>query len=224
MTEPQALKTLHLSQLKDAAYDSIREAITDLRVPPGSAISENWLVSQLGISKTPIRHALTRLEQEGLVETIPFKGTFAAATRDEDAHDLMEVREVLEVAAARRIAEQPDPLSIARLRLLAEAGATSEAAGMHTDALRKIGDFHTELVAIANNPWLTRLYDALSGPLARLRSISGASAASVEDSTAEHLAIVDALEAGDADLAAERLGRHTDRVLELYMSSVQSSV
>lgn len=220
MSEPQTLKTLHLSQLKDAAYDSIRQAITELHVQPGSPISENWLVSQLGISKTPIRHALTRLEQEGLVETIPFKGTFAAVTRDEDARDLMEVRAVLEVSAARRIAENHAPESIAPLRTLAEEGAKSEAAGMHSDALRSIGDFHAELVALAGNPWLTRLYDALGGPLARLRSISGASGSSVEDSAAEHLAIVDALEEGDGDLAAERLNSHTERVLELYMSRV----
>ena len=223
MSEPQALRTLQLSQLKDAAYDSIRQAITDLQVQPGSAISENWLVSQLGISKTPIRHALTRLEQEGLVETIPFKGTFAAVTRDEDARDLMDVRAVLEVSAARRIAERREPEAIAHLRNLAKEGPTSEAAGKHKDALRSIGDFHVELVALGGNPWLTRLYEALGGPLARLRSISGASASSVEDSAAEHLAIVDALEEGDGDLAAERITSHTERVLELYMSRVHGN-
>lgn len=218
MSNPAALTPLQSSQLKDTAYDEIRQAITDLRLPPGAPISENWLVSQLGISKTPIRHALTRLEQEGLVETIPFKGTFAAETRDSDARDLMEVRAVLEIAAARRVAEHATLESIEGLRALATQGATSEAAGDHQGALRRIGDFHTGLIELADNPWLSRSYAALGGPLARMRSISGSLTNSVEDSTDEHLAIVDALAERDRDRAAELLTNHLDRVLALALA------
>ena len=217
MPEGQALQTLQSSHLKDVAYEAIRQALTDLTLPPGTSISENWLVSQLGISKTPIRHALTRLEQEGLVETVPFKGTFASPARDEDARDLLEVRTVLECAAATRVAKQASVEDLDRLRDLAEAGASAEAAGAHSDALRSIGDFHTELVNLAGNPWLTRSYDALGGPLERLRSISGSEATSVEDSAAEHLAIVDALADGDAQRGTRLLESHIERVLALYL-------
>lgn len=219
MVEGQALRTLQSSHLKDVAYEAIREALTDLTLPPGTSISENWLVSQLGISKTPIRHALTRLEQEGLVETVPFKGTFAAAARDEDARDLLELRIVLELAAARRVAKTASTEDLDRLRGLANEGASAEAAGDHTDALRRIGDFHSELVGLAANPWLTRSYAALLGPLDRLRSISGSDAGTVEDSTAEHLEIVDALADGDGDRAARLLEVHIERVLALYLQS-----
>jgi DNA-binding GntR family transcriptional regulator len=218
MPEGPTLTTLQSSHLKDVAYEAIREALTDLTLPPGASISENWLVSQLGISKTPIRHALTRLEQEGLVETIPFKGTFAAASREEDARDLLELRIVLERAAAARVAQGASPEDLDQLRQLAIDGASAEAAGEHSDAMRRIGDFHIKLVHVAGSPWLSRSYDALGGPLDRLRSISSASGSSIEDSTVEHLAIVDALANGDGSLASDLLEAHTSRILALYMA------
>ena len=58
MPDERSLAALQTSHLKDDAYEAIRAALTDLTLPPGASISENWLVSQLGISKTPIRHAL----------------------------------------------------------------------------------------------------------------------------------------------------------------------
>jgi DNA-binding GntR family transcriptional regulator len=222
MPDERSLAALQTSHLKDDAYEAIRAALTDLTLPPGASISENWLVSQLGISKTPIRHALTRLEQEGLVHTIPFKGTFASGTRDDDAKDLLEVRTVLEQAAARRVASQASAADLAHLRELANEGATAEAAGEHRAALVRIGDFHVELVRLAGNPWLVRNYDALGGPLDRLRSISGSSEDSIVDSTAEHFEIVDALADGDGERAAALLGVHIDRVLTLYVAGARS--
>lgn len=219
MPDDRSLRALQTSHLKDDAYGAIRAALTDLTLPPGASISENWLVSQLGISKTPIRHALTRLEQEGLVRTVPFKGTFATPTRDEDATDLIELRTALERSAARRVAAHATPADLAHLRDLANEGATAEVAGAHSDALRRIGDFHVELVRLSGNPWLVRNYDALGGPLDRLRSISGASEESILESTAEHCAIVDALASGDGDLAADVLARHIQRVLYLHIAN-----
>jgi len=223
MADDRSLSTLQTSHLKDDAYGAIRAALTDLTLPPGSSISENWLVSQLGISKTPIRHALTRLEQEGLVRTVPFKGTFAAPTRDEDAKDLIELRIALERIAARRVAAQATPADLDHLRDLANEGAAAEIAGAHRDALRRIGDFHLELVRLSGNPWLMRNYDALGGPLDRLRFISGTSEDSILESTTEHVEIVDALAAGDGDLAADLLARHIERVLDLYIGSANES-
>jgi DNA-binding GntR family transcriptional regulator len=75
MSEGKGLSRISSGHLKDAAYESLREAITNLDLAPGQAISENMLVKQLGVSKMPIRAALGRLEAEGMVETIPFKGT-----------------------------------------------------------------------------------------------------------------------------------------------------
>ena len=218
MPDERTMVALQPSHLKDDAYEAIRAALTNLTLPPGGSISENWLVSQLGISKTPIRHALTRLEQEGLVHTIPFKGTFVADTRDTDAKDLLELRIVLERLAARRVASQAAESDLDHLRKLASEGATAEAAGEHKDALLRIGDFHVELVRLSGNPWLVRTYDALGGPLDRLRTISGASKESIVASTAEHLAIVDALAAGDGDRAAELLAEHIARILDLYVA------
>ena len=219
MPDARPLQALQASHLKDDAYGAIRAALTDLTLPPGASISENWLVAQLGISKTPIRHALTRLEQEGLVRTVPFKGTFATPTRDEDARDLIELRISLERLAARRVASHATPEDLAHLRDLANQGASAEVAGAHSDALRRIGDFHVELVRLSSNPWLVRTYEALGGPLDRLRSISGANEESILASTAEHCEVVDALESGDGDRAADILGRHIERVLDLFVAS-----
>lgn len=211
------LSAIQSSYLKDVAYDEIRAAMMDLRLPPGAPISENWLVSLLGISKTPIRHALTRLERDGLVETIPFKGTFVAAARDEDAADIFELRAALEQVAARRLAAR-GKTDLTSLRDRARAVSESEAAGDHDLALDEIAGFHEHLIELAGNPWLIRAHETISGPLERLRMISGAAQHSVEDSTEEHLAIVEAIDAGDGERAAELIEQHLGRVLRLYHS------
>jgi len=214
------IKSVHL---KDAAYEALRTAITNLDLAPGQAISENMLVEQLGVSKTPVRAALTRLEAEGMVETVPFKGTFVSLVDPDDARDVIELRVVLEVAAARVACESATAEDLDRLTQLAKVASLDEAAGEHRSALRDIGLFHDFLVELSGNQRLVSAFRSLQGPLMRIRALSGSESDSIEDSSLEHEQIAEAIIARDASAAAALLSNHLLRVLDLYLASQDQS-
>src|ERR1043165_1005282 len=113
---PDGFKPLTPRQLKDQAYAVIKEAITSLRFQPGAAIAEAQLAHSLGISKTPIRMALVRLEHEGFVETRRASGTFVRRMIFEDVREIFEVRLALEQCAIARLAEAATPPQLEVLR------------------------------------------------------------------------------------------------------------
>ena len=92
-------------KVTDWVYEELKGAIVDLRLAPGDPLREASLAERLGVSKTPIREALTRLEQEGLVETTSFKGAVVTRYSRQDLLEIYELRELLENAAARAAAE-----------------------------------------------------------------------------------------------------------------------
>src|SRR3954451_23335924 len=92
-------------KVTDWVYEEIREAIIDLRLGPGDPLREAAIASQLGVRKTPIREALTRLEQEGLVETTSFKGAVVSGYSPRDLEEIYELRALLEGAAVRAVAD-----------------------------------------------------------------------------------------------------------------------
>jgi len=216
MSEDRGLSRIKSVHLKDAAYEALRDAITGLELAPGQAISENMLVKQLGISKTPIRAALGRLEVEGLVETISSKGTFVCSVDDDDAADLIELRIALEVAAVRAACARATDEQLSDLFVVAQRASIDEAAGEHHSALRDIGYFHDRLVRLSGNARLESAFLALTGPLMQIRAMSGAQSNSIDDSSDEHAEIVDAMVRRDADRASKLVEIHLSRILSLY--------
>ncbi len=219
MSEKQGLAPIKSVHLKDVAYEALHSAITNLDLMPGQAISENMLVEQLGVSKTPIRAALGRLEAEGMVETVPFKGTFVSSVDDEDARDLIELRTALEVASATAACERATDEQLEELRQFARTAYRQEAAGEHESALNDIGEFHDRLVRLSGNARLESAYSALKGPIKRIRALSGAEPDSINASSGDHEKIVEAVAARDAELSALLVKEHLHRVLDLYLKS-----
>src|SRR5262247_3560247 len=95
-------------KVTDWVYEELKSAIVDLRLAPGDPLREATLADQLGVSKTPIREALTRLEQEGLVETTSFKGAVVTGYSRRDLREIYELRALLEGAAARSVSDHAD--------------------------------------------------------------------------------------------------------------------
>ena len=89
------------NSLKDRAYHRIKAAILNLELKPGDPLVEGELAERLGISKTPVRDALTELRREGLVTKIPYSGTCVSEITQQDIRDIIQIRGVLEALAAR---------------------------------------------------------------------------------------------------------------------------
>lgn len=192
----------------DFAYDAIRAAILSLALPPGTVISRSDLATRLGLSQTPVREALIRLQTEDLVRVVPNASTRIAPISLEAAREANFLRLALEAEAIRRVAgstrgEAPQAMRAAfarqqeRHRAGDPAGFTAE-----DDA------FHAALYEAAGVPGLWALVRSRSGHLDRLRRLDLPTPGKAEAILAEHARILAALEAGDAAGAEAALRTH----------------
>ncbi len=193
-------------KVTDWAYEEIRDAIIGLRLQPGDSLREAALAERLGVSKTPVREALGRLEKEGLVETTSFKGAVVSSYSREDLIELYQLRELLEGAAARAAAEDSTAEALERLGAIVKRSRELRAAG-DLDALADLlGEFDEVVYAQVTNSRIAALIENLRAHLSRIGKLTEEIPGRVEASVEEHAAIVDAIAARDAD-AAERLIR-----------------
>lgn len=204
--------------LKDDAYTAIKSAITSMTLKPGDACMESAIASELGISKTPVRSALDRLDAEGLVETIPFKGTYVRPVSVRDVREILEARRGLEGLAVRLWIERVPVEATRDLRALIDHAGASMQRGEVDDATEAIREFHAVLIRRAGNARLTAMYRSFSGQMARIRNITGHIAGRVDASGREHLGIVEAIEAADVAAAEAACHTHLQGLMEAYAS------
>lgn len=145
-----------VESLADVAYRRISEAMLTGQIPPGHRLVMDQLADQLGISRTPVRDALLRLQRENLVEPTGRRGYVVRAVAVDDAVHLYEAREAIEGFAARRVAEIGKP-AIEHVRR-----AIVAAKGTDTDARRSFDanmSIHRAVVEATGNPALLELFD-----------------------------------------------------------------
>ncbi|MGD0702884.1 MAG: FCD domain-containing protein [Trebonia sp.] len=197
----------------DSAYGRLRGAILSLELIPGERVTERGLESLLGASRTPIRAALMRLENDGLTQR-EGRGWRVTPIDLAEVRAVMEYREAVEVAAVRLAVERADDEELAALWALAGAhrGCDDEETG-----LRDFSDFHLALVRLSRNQFLA---DGMSGALTRLsrtRWLGVRTPESRSNARDEHLGIVAALKVRATDEAAALTVAHNrgtrDRLL-----------
>jgi DNA-binding GntR family transcriptional regulator len=198
---------------EDSAYGRLRTAILILELVPGERISERGLESLLGASRTPIRAALMRLENEGLAQR-EGRGWKVTPIDLAEVRAVMEYREAVEVAAVRLAVERADDEELAALLALAEMhrGCDDEETG-----LRDFTDFHLALVRLSRNHFLA---DGMEGALTRLSRTRWLGVRTLQSRSIardEHLEIVAAIGGRDTDTAVALAVAHnrgtSDRLL-----------
>jgi len=196
----------------DSAYGRLRTAILSLELVPGERISERGLESMLGASRTPIRAALMRLENEGLTQR-EGRGWKVTPIDLAEVRAVTEYREAVESAAVRLAVERADDGELAALRALAEAHPDAD----EETGLRDFSDFHLALVRLSRNHFLA---DGMAGALVRLsrtRWLGVRTSESRSIARSEHLAIVAAIADRDLDRAVALTVAHNrdtgDRLL-----------
>lgn len=235
------LRQLDGTTLADRAYEAIREAIVSGELGSGEKITERGLAVRLAVSATPVREALRRLEQDGLVERT---GPRSVEVVDFDARSVSEIRMAegaLRVVAARLAATNATKEQLARMETLLDAGdreiarlasidpdGTSLTSADLTRILGITREFHAELNQGCNNPVVLRLLSTVDAftLAARPRNLtaevsSGGSRAAV-DRYADHRRIYEAVRDGDV-VQAERLMTEHTRPHSLARSSRESS-
>ncbi len=199
--------------LTERVYVTIKEAILELRIPPGSPLVEDELARQLGTSKTPVRDALVALERDGLVTKIPYKGTYVSEISLRDASEIFELRAVLEGLAARRAVRVITAELLSQLEGLLDAADEALARG-DDDAASALGaEFHHLIDSQADNSHLHPILEKLEEKLRRLRRVSDQVGGRLTKSSHQHRRILAALQMGDPAQVEQAMRDHLESVV-----------
>jgi len=187
--------------LGETAYESVREAILANVLKPGDRVSEYKVAEWLGISRTPAREGLRRLENEGLLEQHPRRGLVVASIDDTAVQELFAVRKLLESEAAAQAALHATDAEIATLRLLVEAEANlSDSPDQMHEHNRT---FHEQIYRAAHNRFLLKFLLLTADSLSTYRSVSTLTLKERRDEVIqEHRELCEAI--GQRDEAAAR--------------------
>lgn len=197
------------------AYQALRSAILAMDVHHPDAdlrLDEKELAADLGVSRTPVRHALARLEQEGLVRIIPRRGVYIVRKNKREIIEMITVWAALESMAARLTCERATDEEIASLRTLFATFDDGELRLRLNEYSAANLRFHQRIIELSRSPLLL---DMANGLLVHVRAIRGRTIGDddrAERSIVDHIHIIEALEARDAELS-ERLVR--DHALDL---------
>ncbi|NLT94961.1 MAG: GntR family transcriptional regulator [Clostridia bacterium] len=207
--------------LREIVFETLRDAIINQVLRPGERLMEIQLAEELGVSRTPVREAIRKLELEGLVVMLPRRGAYVAGISMKDILEVFEVRAALEALAASLAAERitDEELDEMERQLVKETEETE------ANNLRNIVEidttFHDLLYKAARNERLVNFVNLLQEQLHRFRSASLARPGRSKTALEEHRKILEAIAARDAKLA-ERLAReHIENAEQAMLLSLE---
>ncbi len=204
---PVGLGTASPSQASrgEWVFESIRTAIQEGKYRGGDRIREEEIAKALGVSRTPVREGLSRLQAKGLLELSP-AGLVVSVLAAPQVIELYAMREILEGSAARFAAQHAAPSEIAMLKALNDAFKNSSASPQRLAALNR--QFHAAIYEAAHNRYLMRTLSEIHDALALLPSTTFAAPGRPEIAFGEHQSIIRAIERRDADAAERRAREH----------------
>lgn len=203
--------------LADQVFEQLENAIITGVYPRGEILTELKLVEQLGVSRTPIREALRRLEQERLIKESG-KGSVVLGITIEDLVDIMKIRQRIEGLAAYYATVNLTPEGLEQLRQISEL-QDFYYARKDIERLRQMDDqFHDTIYELSQRTVIRDTLLPLHRKTMRYRKLSIEDPARLERSIEEHKAIFNAISSGKADLAAQLISEHIGRAKDNMMA------
>lgn len=190
--------------LREIVFESLREAIISGVLEPGERLMEIQLAEDMGVSRTPVREAIRKLELEGFVVMIPRKGAYVAGVSDKDVADVFEIRAALEGLAAALAAERITDEEIEQLERIVVMEREPDLHHMIQSDI----DFHALLYKASRNERLIQILENLREQILRFRSTSLAVPGRLKVAIQEHRALLEALANHDVELAQELAMAH----------------
>ena len=207
--------------LREVVCEALRDAIKKGILEPGERLMEVQVADELGISRTPVREAIRKLEQEGYVIMMPRRGTYVADISESDVKEIFEIRSALEALAtglaARRI--EQDELEMLQGYLLEIENY------IHEKDIEKIVEtdikFHGLLYQVSRNERLVAIISNLKEQLARFRTLSMSYPGRLQETLEEHSEMVEAIANGDVSAARDAAERHMERAEETLLKALR---
>ncbi len=203
--------------LSDHAYEILKEAIVSLKLKPGERLKVADLARELGISATPMREGLSRLEREGFVEIVPFRGAFVSEIKSRTVEEIFELRELLEAAAAKKAAVNFSSEDLQKGKaVLEEMGRAFEANDVDL-YLSLAQDFHETFINKCGNRTMIGVLRSFNGHLERMRKTVVRDSESIPPYLEDYKRIYRSLKNRNPEEAEKALLAHLDRVKEALL-------
>jgi DNA-binding GntR family transcriptional regulator len=194
------------------AYKMLLDAIRDQKFKPGERVREDDVSKMLGISRTPVRQALHKLQTRGLLRQAPGRGLLVAELDRQRVVELYAMRELLEGAAARLAAQHAGPSDIAAMRRVLHEFRKAAPEARSLARINRL--FHATIHEAAHNRYLSQSLDDFSDTLALLRGTTFTLKGRWKGELAENIQLVDAIERRDAEAAEEAARQNMRSELE----------
>lgn len=214
-------KSIESPNLRERVYEILKRAIIFQEISPGQKIDEEGVAKQLGVSRTPIRESLCRLENEGIVKIIPRRGAFVVRHSKESIIEILLVREVLEGFAARLAVSHIDERIVEEMRSFFRDFSEANICDRSKDYAQADLKFHTLVVKKSQNSWLMSIMNTLNDHIQMLRLRTVALEGRPEHSLLEHRKIIEALERRNPALAESLMRKHIQNVRKSVLRNIE---
>lgn len=209
--------------LRDVVFYTLRQAILKGELEPGERLMEMQLAEQLGVSRTPIREAIRKLELEGLVLMIPRRGAIVAKITEKDLKDVLEVRASLERLSTKLACERMEEETIEELREAQEAFKAALRGDDITLQAQKDVEFHDVIYKSTNNLRLIQMLNNLREQMYRYRLEYLKDGTSHQKLVEEHEAIIEALSRRDTEETTNIMVGHVYNQEQAVMRKVHEA-
>ena len=209
--------------LRDVVFENLRGAIVEGKLKPGQRLMEVQLAEQLGVSRTPVREAIRKLELEGLVVMLPRKGAYVVNMSLKDVVDVLEIRASLEGLAASLSAERITDEDIKKLESIVEEFENNVDESNVEALLKKDVEFHECIFKSTNNKRLHQLINSLWEQVYRFRVTYISDYDSTVNIVEEHKMILDAIKRGDSEMAKKYAMEHIQKAENFMIESTANS-
>lgn len=203
--------------LRDIVFEAMREMIVSGKLAPGERLMEIQLAEEMGVSRTPVREAIRKLEIEGLVVMMPRKGTYVAGLSIKQMAEVFEIRTALEELAVQLAAERISQEELDRLEYLMISISKKGDEKDYKSVVKLDEEFHDVLFKAARNEKLSQIIGNLHEQIHRYRAASLSYPGRLKNTLEEHENIVNALAKRDADAAGKAVREHVDAAESSFM-------
>jgi DNA-binding GntR family transcriptional regulator len=196
--------------LQELAYETLLKDIADVRLRPGDRLEEPALAKRLGISRSPVREAIRRLQQEGLVVARTRAGAEVAGVTADEIGEVYRIRGALEGIAASLAADRRTPEELAGMYSLLDVLALAVEEGMLGPTTEAARDLHQTILESARSPRLSAMVRTLKTRIEQFRNLSLSSPGRAIEAVVGHRAVLDAIAACDSKRSEELMRAHIE--------------
>lgn len=209
--------------LQELAYEALRGAIVSQELKPGERLVESELAERLAISRSPIREALRRLQQDGLVKVRPREGVYVSSVTADEVDDVFRVRAALEATAATLAAERATDEQLAEMQTMVQNMEAAVERGAMDEAISYSDAFHRAITLAASSPRLAHMFDQIYTQVFHFRSMTLRMRGRGVSAAHDHIQLMEVLLKRDSQQAGPIMERHINDARLTLLSFLESA-